>query len=196
MGTQAQFWFDVLKLFLPIAAALAAIWIKEWYVAKRERTGLMNLLFADLANQLEITPDVVRTHATIPGRLKEDGFCIFFAQMSEWYSPSVSRLSQLDPKNAFVYLNFSAKCKSVEASVESLQKLLSDALGADASKREVLTKAVEKNTRGLNRTYLAYAESCHEVLKAISSTMKNLPTEPIARGVERLSHARELVSSH
>jgi len=189
-----QFWVNVLTIAIPAAATLLAIWLKEWHLTRRERAALMKLLFTDLSNQLDITPGIVQTHAKIPERLKHDGFCIFFAQMSEWYPSSASRLAQLDPGNAFVYLAFAAHCKSVQASAESLQMLLHDAIGAEEPKKTLLVKAVEKNANGLNQTYLGYADACHSVLKAIASRMKRLPTEPIAKGFERIAQARAFVS--
>lgn len=187
-----NFELEVLKLIIPFLVALTAIWVKEWYVTRNERRILQRLLFKDLNTQLEMLPEIIQSFSKIPEKLKQQGFCVFISQMSEWYFPVSTRLAQLDHGNAFVYGNFSSRAKHVEASSNNLQKLLNDAISVSESKKALYLGAVEASARGLQRDFVTYSEACLYVLEAIAKEVPEIKTEVLQKAKANLARAKEI----
>lgn len=188
------FWLEVLKLLVPFAVALSAIWAREWYVSRREKQVLMRLLANDISTQLQMLPEILTAFGKIPIRLKEEGFCIFVSQMTDWYFPTAARLSQLDHKNAFVYSNFASRARHVEASSMNIQRLLHDAISSSEALKPIYQSAIERNAIGLQRDFIGYAEACLLVLRAVARQLPNFASEAIAKAEAGLSKGKEHLS--
>jgi len=194
LTTPIPFWFEVMKLLVPLAVALIALWAKEWYVTRNERIALMRLLSKNLATELGMLPDNIAEFIKIPKKLEKEGFCIFVSQMTEWYFPTAARLAQLDYTNVFIYSNFSSRAKHVEASSLNLQGLLNSAMSASEEEKSLYQKAVAKNARALQRDFISYAEACHEVLKALAHQTET-SSDILASTEVNLAKAKELLES-
>jgi hypothetical protein len=167
-------WADILKLCVPFLFALCLIWIREWFITRKElrakHEAFWRLIVQDYGNLAQAV-NVLDDMAT---RYK-DGRT---PAVHEFSLPPTSinfatRLMELDPKHGYIYGNYAAQGEAVNKGMANLSDFTQELIKAtDDSIKGTLASVIEAQVGALQDNMIALAEEEVRILQRIQQTLK------------------------
>jgi hypothetical protein len=172
-------WVDIIKLCVPFLFALALMWIREWFIARRElrakHEAFWRLIVQDYGNLEDaITLLDQMASAYKDGKLTE---------VHEFTLPPTAinfanRLMELDPQHGYIYGDYAAQGEIVNKGMVNLSSLSKDLIKTtDDSIRNTLAMVAEHQVRALRANMITLAEEEVRILKRIKQSLKKDPQE-------------------
>jgi hypothetical protein len=159
---------DILKLCVPFAFALALIWVREWYLAKRERKQKQDTLWRILTHELhdildsrEKLEDMVQSYEQ--DEISPRTHVVYFTPVEY-----ARRLAELDHKYAYIYSAYELEAEGARKIYEALDNLREQFFKEhDKDHRRKLGQAIMKQTELLREEQITLLEKELAVLKRI-----------------------------
>lgn len=160
-------WMDIFKLFLPFGLSVLLFVFKDWYAKRKEIKTKQEATWRLLKEEVNTLRDEISQLIEFVNAYNDGLQAGFTPDIDSTIRNTITRLSDLNPKNTYVYANYISKHARVENHMLSLDKLVTSLITTPNINEERTINAVKSQTFALMDSLSERAVASNAVLEVI-----------------------------
>lgn len=185
-------WLDTLKLLVAIAVPFALLFVSTWYTHRTERIAKQRSLWRALDADTASLPELLTVLTQQSAQLDSGKVKLLPVDFPAFLISFAGRLAELDPKNAFLYSDFTAHIDIVLKDVDNLSQLFRIYLSSPDPMRDNIRETIKYQITALKHDIVRVGKRNVEVLNAIQRSCGG-EHEVVVRAKNAVERCEELL---